>query len=672
MGRYAELGAVFDGIDKALRFVRDYFQKTREAFVDGHLRDRKSILDLPVTEQQYSAILHELSPVQKAVVQAPLDKNMLVVAGPGSGKTRIIVHRMAYLLKVARVRPRKILAVAFNRNAVAELRRRLTALLGKSAAGIRIHTYHSLAMTITGRTLLGSRGEEGVFREILEEAVVYLRDNRNQDMESALDWRERLLGLEHILVDEYQDINEVEYEFLSLLAGRNEEEQGKRPALLAVGDADQNIYAFQGSNVRFIGRFATDYGADLTFMVQNYRSTAPIVEAANALIRHNRDRMDTPPVAAVRTQDAVAVRIRLTPTVQGMLKDALEQAQGLVRDGMTPQDVCILTRTNQEVFAISLLARRMGVEVYPVRRRSLPFPAIQEVHDILTLLARNGSCLCTGQEVHALVVQLIEETTVRNRLWLNHLAVIAAEYRDAYPALRRPLHEFCDFTWDISRDLSRFDQSLARGIFISTMHAAKGLEFPAVILAGEYRADAQAEEERRLYYVGMTRAKDRLILCAQQAHPFISEIAGSGTEKMSIQHVAHQISPEEDRDMRSKLWEMGADEVILSFPAGKSAHRRTLEHIHMLRQDCPMTLEFQDGERVRILANSVPVCQLSAKGRETYARYQAQGMVVSKIIHLASLHRTPSEQDLASGWVDATHCACWQVPLFQVVWESKD
>ena len=672
MGRYAELGAVFDGIDKALRFVRDYFQKTREAFVDAHLRDRKSILDLPVTEQQYSAILHELSPVQKAVVQAPLDKNMLVVAGPGSGKTRIIVHRMAYLLKVARVRPRKILAVAFNRNAVAELRRRLTALLGKSAAGIRIHTYHSLAMTITGRTLLGSRGEEGVFREILEEAVVYLRDNRNQDMESALDWRERLLGLEHILVDEYQDINEVEYEFLSLLAGRNEEEQGKRPALLAVGDADQNIYAFQGSNVRFIGRFATDYGADLTFMVQNYRSTAPIVEAANALIRHNRDRMDTPPVAAVRTQDAAAVRIRSTPTVQAMLKDALEQAQGLVQNGMAPQDVCILTRTNQEVFAISLLARRMGVEVYPVRRRSLPFPAIQEVHDILTLLARNGSCLCTGQEVHALAVQLIEETTVRNRLWLNHLAVIAAEYRDAYPALRRPLHEFCDFTWDISRDLSRFDQSLARGIFISTMHAAKGLEFPAVILAGEYRADAQAEEERRLYYVGMTRAKDRLILCAQQAHPFISEIAGSGTEKMSIQHVAHQISPEEDRDMRSKLWEMGADEVILSFPAGKSAHRRTLEHIHMLRQDCPITLEFQDGERVRILANSVPVCQLSAKGRETYARYQAQGMTVSKIIHLASLHRTPSEQDLASGWVDATHYACWQVPLFQVVWESKD
>lgn len=335
---------------------------------------------------------------------------------------------------------------------------------------------------------------------------------------------------------------------------------------------------------------------------------------------------------------------------------------------MVPQDVCILTRTNQEVFAISLLARRMNVEVHPVRRRNLPFPAIHEVHGILSILARSGACLCTGQEVHALVLQLIEETTIRNRLWLNHLAVIAAEYRDAYPALRRPLHEFCDFTWDISRDLSRFDRSLSRGIFISTMHAAKGLEFPAVILAGEPRASAQTEEERRLYYVGMTRTKDRLIVCMPRSHPYISEFVENGMDKLTIQHVAPQISPEEDRDIRSKLWEMGADDVILSFPAGKAAHARTLEHIEMLHHECALNLELQDGERIRILANSVPVCQLSAKGRETYARYQAQGLAVSRIIHLASLHRVPSEQDLASGWVDVERHTSWQVPLFQIVW----
>lgn len=672
MGRYAELGAVFDGVGKALLFVRDYFQKPREAFVDTHLQDRKAILDLPVTEQQYSAILHDLSEVQESIVKAPPDRNMLVVAGPGSGKTRIIVHRMAYLLKVMRVRPAKILAVAFNRNAVAELRRRLVGLLGKSAAGIRIHTYHSLAMTITGRTLFGSRGDEGVFREILEEAVRYLRDNRDRDVESALDWRERLLGLEHILVDEYQDINDIEYEFLSLLAGRNEAEQGKRPALLAVGDADQNIYAFQGSNVRFIKRFASDYGADLTFMTQNFRSLPSVVAAANALIRNNRDRMETPLVAAVRTQQGPPVTARHTESPQAMLKDALEQARGLVRSGMDSRDVCILTRTNQELFGISMLARRLGIDVHPVRRRNLPFPAIREIHDILALLARNGSCLCTGQETYALVTQLVEETAVRNRLWLDHLAAMAAEYRDAYPAMRHPLREFCDFVWDISRDLSRFDRSLARGITVSTMHGAKGLEFRGVVLAGEPRTHAGIEEERRLYYVGMTRARDSLILCAPPVHPFVSEISADMRCEMIIEKVDVRLDAEEKRDARSMLWEMAPDDINLSYPAGKSAHPSTLAGIEGLGADpCP-ALEFADsGERTRILADSVPVCQLSSKGRETFLRYKSKGMIPARIIHLASLHRTPSEQDLTSGWVDPKRFPSWHVPLFQVVWECS-
>ena len=88
------------------------------------------------------------------------------------------------------------------------------------------------------------------------------------------DWRDRLLsGLKFILVDEYQDINDLEYRFLSLLAGRNEKESGKKPCLLAVGDDDQNIYSWQGANVKFIRRFQDDYNAEIIYMNGNYRST---------------------------------------------------------------------------------------------------------------------------------------------------------------------------------------------------------------------------------------------------------------------------------------------------------------------------------------------------------------------------------------------------------------
>ena len=667
MGRYAELGAVFDGIDKAMRFVRDYFQKSRDAFVNAHLSDRKAILNLPVTEQQHAAILQDLSPVQRGIVEAALDKNMLVVAGPGSGKTRVIVHRMAYLLRVARVRPRKILAVAFNRNAVAELRRRLTALLGKSAAGIRIHTYHSLAMTITGRSLFGCRNEDGIFREILEEAVGYLRDNRDQDAQTALDWRDRLLGLEHILVDEYQDINDTEYEFLSLLAGRNEAEQGKRPSLLAVGDADQNIYAFQGSNVRFIRRFATDYDAPITYMVENYRSLAPIVSAANLLISHDRNRMQTPPVTPVRTDKGRPVLIRTSASTPAMLKDALLQAQALVDQGLSPSDISILTRTNQEVFAISLLGKRLGIPVHPVRARHLPFATIREVHDILTLLARSAGCLCTGQEVHDLVTQFIDESPLSRRYWLNHLAAMARDYRDAYPARRQPLREFIDYVWDVARDLSRFDRDLARGIFVSTMHAAKGLEFLAVILAAEPRA--AGDDERRLFYVGMTRARDRLILCHPPGHQLAAELAPGQGDSIVREQASCPLSPDDEQDARSRLWEMGPDDVVLSYPVFRNVDQRTRAGIDALHAEGSARLEFRTtGDKVCILTDGIPVCQLSVKGRTKYQDFVAKGLSPASIRYLLSLHRTPSEQDLASGWFDAREAPCWHVPLFQVVW----
>ena len=102
---------VFEGIGQALLFARDYFQKSRSAFIDSHLKDCRHILELPVTREQHSAILQELSPVQRSIVESPRSRNMLVTAGPGSGKTRTIVHRITYLARVLRVRPARILAV---------------------------------------------------------------------------------------------------------------------------------------------------------------------------------------------------------------------------------------------------------------------------------------------------------------------------------------------------------------------------------------------------------------------------------------------------------------------------------------------------------------------------------------------------------------------------------
>jgi ATP-dependent DNA helicase RecQ len=333
--------------------------------------------------------------------------------------------------------------------------------------------------------------------------VAYLALNRDMDSETALDWRERIMGLEHILVDEYQDIGELEYEFLSLLAGRGEADQSRRPSLLAVGDADQNIYAFKGSNVRFIHRFAQDYDAELTYMV----AQLPLQGADHSRGQRAdpaQPRPDGHPGrGALRKDKGDPVGIIRTAARPAMLKAALEQAHRLVtKDGLAPGDVCILCRTNQEVFAITRLARRPPLTSCPVRRR-IPFPndpgnpgdprapaALRQipVHRPGSPPARGGPrCRELGATIPS--------------GWTTSWSWPGTIRRKADPSAARSgiFQNTCGTspgTWAGSRRVT------AQGIGIATMHGAKGLEFPAVLLVGHPRQESNMEEARRLYLCG--------------------------------------------------------------------------------------------------------------------------------------------------------------------------
>lgn len=114
---------------------------------------------------------------------------------------------------------------------------------------------------------------------------------------------------------------------------------------------------------------------------------------------------------------------------------------------------------------------------------------------------------------------------------------------------------------------------------------------------------------------------------------------------------------------------MGPDDVVLSYPVFRNVDQRTRAGIDALHAEGSARLEFRStGDKVCILADGIPVCQLSVKGRTKYQDFVAKGLSPASIRYLLSLHRTPSEQDLASGWIDAREAPCWHVPLFQVVW----
>ena len=317
MSEYARLG--LERIQAALELVLAYFTLAKDEFLRRYFQAKPDLLQHATTAHSFQRIVTDLAnPAQIKVVTAPPGRNMLILAGPGSGKTRTVVHRCAYLLRVERVRPQSVLVCCFNRHAAIELRRRLTDLVGDDARGVTVLTYHALAMRLLGLSFSSradSRGRDIDFDALIQDAVKLLRGEHVPAGLEADEVRDRLLaGFQHILVDEYQDIDAPQYEMISAIAGRTLDDADQKLSILAVGDDDQNIYTFRGANVQFIRRFQQDYEAEVHYLVENYRSTRYIIEAANRLIAANVDRMKTRhPIRIDRHRETAGARWGIWP-----------------------------------------------------------------------------------------------------------------------------------------------------------------------------------------------------------------------------------------------------------------------------------------------------------------------------------------------------------------------
>ncbi len=189
------------------------------------------------------------------------------------------------------------MALAYNRHAAADVRRRLRELIGDDANGVMVLTCHSLAMRLVGASFSGTASQtsdskfEEKLNEVMAKAIALLQGDELEP-EEAEESRTRLLaGFRWILVDEYQDIGDDEYRLISALAGRTASDADTRLTLFAVGDDDQNIYSFNGTSPEFIRRFGQDYDAKTEYLIDNYRSSGHIIDAANAVIAPATSRM---------------------------------------------------------------------------------------------------------------------------------------------------------------------------------------------------------------------------------------------------------------------------------------------------------------------------------------------------------------------------------------------
>jgi uncharacterized protein (TIGR00375 family) len=611
--------------------------RLNESALSGDIDEIEPPHQMPV--RATGSLLDRLDPDQRAAAEIA-EGPLLIIAGPGTGKTRTLTHRLAHLVTVHGIAPEHCLAITFTRRAAEEMAGRLATLMPEQASRLTIATFHSLGVRILraqhervglspnfgiadqaqqmviateiagdekkARHLLTDlsrqrrAGEPGM--EFADTADQYTKALRQRDLVdfddlvalpvALLESNPDLAALYRdqyrwISVDEYQDIDEQQYRLLSQLASPHAN-------LTAIGDPDQAIYRFRGADVGFFLRFQQDFpDAHTVALTRNYRSGAKILTAALQVISPTT----LVPDRALRPMSAhgdCSVGMHHAPTEQAeasFVARTIEQLLGGVSfhsldsgrvdsdgtAGLGFSDFAVLYRTDRQAYVVMDALTRAGL---PFQKRShdrlADRPGVQQILAELAYAPTNGT------EAMPVLKRLGHTArALLNRLPPAEREDTATEIHAAVDLLK-PLASRC------GDDLERFRTELALGVEVDTwdpradrislltLHAAKGLEFPVVFVVGceegllplrwpaaaPDEADAeQVCEERRLLFVGMTRAQRHLYLthAAQRVHhgtvrktsrsPFLADLDAAVCEQ-----TGDALARQKPRDTQLRLW----------------------------------------------------------------------------------------------------------------------
>jgi DNA helicase-2/ATP-dependent DNA helicase PcrA len=611
-----------------------------------------------------SSLLSGLNPEQRLAVTLPA-QSALILAGAGSGKTRVLTTRIAYLISTGAVSPHGILAVTFTNKAAKEMVTRLSAMLPINTRGMWIGTFHGLcnrmlrahhreanlpqtfqildsgdqlsaikrlmkAMNVDDekfpprevQSFISSSKEQGLRASEVEAYDPYTRrkveifaeyDTQCQ-REGVVDFSELLLRcyellsrnaalrehyqerFKHILVDEFQDTNKLQYQWLKLLAGSNN-------ALFAVGDDDQSIYAFRGANVGNMQALTRDFHVENVIKLeQNYRSHGNILEAANVLISNNRNRLGK----NLWTSENGGEQLRVYEAATDVDEAAfiVDEIKQLKSEGINLREIALLYRSNAQsrVLEHALVSAGLSYRVYGGLRfferqeikhalaylrlmentdddnallRIINFPTrgigARSIEQLQEAAKMNSTTLWdaaarAGGKVSAFVALIESLRGATRELPLPeimehvlHHSGLAAHYQNETGVKKREAEERLENLNELVNAATLFvheneDDSLTSflthasleagehqagdqddALHLMTVHSAKGLEFHTVFITGleeglfphqnSQREDGGLDEERRLMYVAITRARRRLYLSFAQSRMLHGQVS---------------------------------------------------------------------------------------------------------------------------------------------------
>ena len=674
MAEYVQQGLA--SMANALRLAMDYFTLTEQNFLRRWLPARDYEISRQTTPESWRTIVEALNnPIQRRIVVDDREQtNVLVLAGPGSGKTRVLVHRIAYLIRVRRENPRGILALAYNRHAAVEIRRRLADLIGDDARGVIVLTCHALAMRLVGASFSGrsNRLDQEDFEDVLRQATDLLR-GEGLPPDEADEQRERLpAGFRWILVDEYQDIGPDHYELISALAGRTLPGEDDKLSLFAVGDDDQNIYAFSGSSVEFIRRFEEDYGARPVFLTDNYRSTGHIISAANAVIEPARQRMKAGhPISIDRVrageshgglwsmQDPVAHgRVQILPASPTPNSQALAVVAELKRlSGLTPgwdwSTCAVVARNWSYLDPVRTLCELEGIPVEMANEDFSGFWHLRETSALRNWLGKRGSRLVSSGDV----ADWLGRQPVGP--WVELLKVSAAEYEMETSGAETSLDYFTEWLAEWGREFRRSQG----GLLLTTAHRAKGLEFDhVVVLDGGWDRVGRGEDAdapRRLYYVAMTRGRHTLTLTRLPGlHPFQSALRDNPSVLLRDEPVR---LPPAAPELQRRYRRLSLRDVFLSFAGYREPNHQVHRAIAALSPGD--LLQVRPGSnRWELLDRQGTVVGQLALGFEPLADMRC---AFATVLAIATWDRDSSEPP----YRDGLRCETWEVVVPELVFE---
>ena len=612
-----------------------------------------------------SHLLDALNPAQREAVCAP-SGHYLVLAGAGSGKTRVLTHRIGWLTEVERVSPWGVLAVTFTNKAAGEMRHRIESLLRRDSRGLTVGTFHGIAHRLLRQhwkearlpetfQILDADDQQRLVKKTIQalgidearfpprQGTWFINHHKDEgkrpdaidpgynpttriwiDVYSAyedacrrsglVDFAELLLRVhetlltndallrhyrerfQHLLVDEFQDTNTIQYAFVRLLAGEH-------ARVFVVGDDDQAIYGWRGAKVENVQQFLRDFPAAGTLRLeQNYRSTGRILAAANAVIANNPSRLGK--TLFTEAGDGEAIDLYAAFNAEDESRFVIERIRQWIKDGGSPTDCAILYRSNAQsrLFEEQLLVHDIRYRVYGGQR----FFDRAEVKDALAYLrliafrhddaaferAVNQPPRGIGERTLDALRQRARATDVS--MWSAAIAEVATgslagRTKNALQAFMTLIDTLAQETAELTL-AERFGEAIERSglkafyendskgmgearvenleeltnaasrfvltsedeaaglteltaflsmaaleageaegeawedcVQLMTLHSAKGLEFPLVFLVGledglfpsqkSLDEPGRLEEERRLAYVGITRARKKLVLC---------------------------------------------------------------------------------------------------------------------------------------------------------------